>query len=57
MAENTNKEKQIKEPPASFHSKLWTHFGFYKTNDGRIMGKEYAICKNRFARVSCSNKL
>ena len=51
MAENTNNEKQIKDPPASFHSKVWTHFGFYETDDGRTLDKEYAICKNCFAKV------
>ena len=37
MAENTNNEKQIKDPPASFHSKVWTHFGLYETDDGRTL--------------------
>ena len=51
MAEHMNNEKQIKDPPTSFHSKVWTHFGFYKTDDGRTLDKEYAICKNCFAKV------
>ena len=37
MAKNMNNEKQIKDPPASFLPKVWTHFGFFKTDDGRTL--------------------
>ncbi|KAL1249292.1 hypothetical protein QQF64_020297 [Cirrhinus molitorella] len=49
MAENN--EKQIKGPPASFHFKVWRHFGFYETVDGKALDKDYAICKNCFAKI------
>ncbi|KAL1253083.1 hypothetical protein QQF64_017776 [Cirrhinus molitorella] len=46
-----NNEKQIKGPPASFHSKVWRHFGFYETVDGKALDKDYAISKNCFAKI------
>ncbi|XP_048017725.1 E3 SUMO-protein ligase ZBED1-like [Megalobrama amblycephala] len=49
MAENN--KKLIKDPPASFHSKVWRHFGFYETVDGKALDKNYAICKNCFAKI------
>ena len=49
MAENN--KKLIKDPPSSFHSKVWRHFGFYETVDGKALDKDYAICKNCFAKI------
>lgn len=43
-------EKQVKDAPSNFKSKVWAHFGFY-TDNGATLDKEFAICKNCLSRV------
>uniref|UniRef100_A0A3B3DU20 BED-type domain-containing protein n=1 Tax=Oryzias melastigma TaxID=30732 RepID=A0A3B3DU20_ORYME len=49
--EGNNESSKIKDAPATFKSKVWTYFGFYSTADGTKLDKDYAICKNCFAKV------
>ncbi|KAL1266669.1 hypothetical protein QQF64_002344 [Cirrhinus molitorella] len=44
-------KNKLKGPPASFHSKVWRHFRFYETVDEKALDKDYAICKNCFAKI------
>lgn len=49
--EMADSEKQVREAPSNFKSKVWAHFGFYNTDDGKTLDKDYAICKNCLAKV------
>lgn len=55
MAESSevsrSESRKLKDAPATFKSKVWTHFGFYSSADGAKIEKDYAICKNCFAKV------
>ena len=52
---SANSEKQIKNPPARFHSKVWKHFGFYQNDDGKTLDKTHAICKHCRYKVKYSS--
>lgn len=55
MVESSEKSrsesKKLKDAPSTFKSKVWTYFGFYNSADGAKLEKDYAICKNCFAKV------
>lgn len=44
----------ITDAPPTFKSKVWTHFGFRNVEGTRKLDKDYAICKNCFAKVKYS---
>lgn len=49
--ESRSESKKLNDAPATFKSKVWTHFGFYSSADRAKLDKDYAICKNCFAKV------
>ena len=45
--EENNNDIKIREPPASFRSGVWKHFGFWVNvhNGKEVMEKEKTVCK------------
>ena len=44
--EENNNDTKIMEPPASFRSGVWKHFGFrVKVHNGKVVEKEITVCK------------
>ncbi|KAK7919245.1 hypothetical protein WMY93_010529 [Mugilogobius chulae] len=49
--ESRSESRTLKDAPATFKSKVWSHFGFYSSTDGTKLEKDFAICKQCFSKV------
>ena len=47
-----SREKHVKDALSNFKSNDWAHFGFYYTDSGTTLDKEFPICKNCLAKVT-----
>ena len=51
----TSMDKKVYQPQSKLKAKIWSHFGFWRTDGGRDLDMSYAVCRLHKCKVKYSS--